>query len=79
MTNPANTTETPATTSSTEGKRDRKNGQYVHTVFEALCTCGHTLGVHAAATVGGKRPCFCSDFSAEECSCEKYKKAKTAK
>jgi hypothetical protein len=58
--------------------RDRKSGQYAHSKFEALCVCGHTLGEHTAAVVGGLRPCISGDFTGVPCACQKFKKARVA-
>jgi len=58
----------------TKTARDMKNGQYVCTNdFDRLCRCGHTLGVHAAATVAGRRDCFNGD-TGEPCECTKFRK-----
>jgi hypothetical protein len=37
--------------------RDKKNGQYAHSI-EAVCVCGHELGAHTADAYGGARPCL---------------------
>ena len=54
--------------------RDKGNGQYVHTHFEAVCTCGHTLGRHSANAVAGVRECF-----ADDCACMRYRKVRIKK
>lgn len=60
-------------------KRDRQTGQYVHT-NDSMCTCGHTLGLHAAATVGGERPCFAGDYEEHAfCECRKFRKIRNGK
>lgn len=62
--------------------RDRATGQYAHRTMEALCTCGHPLGVHAAATERGCRPCFNGDAHAagatggEPCDCIRFRKSR---
>jgi hypothetical protein len=44
--------------------------------FERLCTCGHTLGVHAAAN---PRSCFAGDFDPTvDCDCERFRAARRA-
>jgi hypothetical protein len=40
-------------------ERDRVTKQYVHDGdWDRLYTCGHKLGIHSAAVVGGQRDCF---------------------
>lgn len=58
--------------------RDRGNGKYIHTM-DALCTCGHELGLHTAEAFEGQRPCLAGDFGHEPCECESFKKAKRGK
>jgi hypothetical protein len=59
-----------------EAKRDRKSGQYAHSKFDELCVCGHTLGEHTAAVVGGLRPCVSGDFTGVNCDCQKFRKVR---
>jgi hypothetical protein len=55
-------------------ERDAANGQYTFTGgMDRLCRCGHRLGVHAAARVSGKQPCFCGDDGLEDCDCQKFR------
>lgn len=57
--------------------RDKGSGQYAHSKFDQVCVCGHELGRHSAASVGGQRPCFYGDNDGEEpCECNKFKKAR---
>jgi len=58
--------------------RDRRTGRYTHST-EAMCTCGHGIGLHAAVSVGGERPCFAGDFGHEFCGCKKFKKVRAKK
>lgn len=57
-----------------ERERDRKNGQYAPSI-DRLCVCGHTLGAHTAARVGGEQPCIMGDID-EGCDCKSFKRAK---
>lgn len=60
-------------------ERDRGNGQYKFTA-EAVCKCGHGLGVHSAERVNGNQPCFNGDVGdGVVCDCECFKKAKVVK
>jgi len=58
--------------------RDLHNGQYVHTI-EAMCRCGHSLGMHTAASAGGQRDCIAGDFGHEGCDCSKFRKVRAPK
>jgi hypothetical protein len=59
-------------------ERDIATGQYVHEDrWTRLCTCGHTLGVHAAIGHNGK-PCFNGDqhlegATGEACDCTRFR------
>jgi hypothetical protein len=61
------------TETTVERKRERDTGRFAHSA-DAVCRCGHGLDVHAAETVGGKRPCFAGDFGGEFCECERFRK-----
>lgn len=54
----------------TTPKRDRANGRYAHS-HETACTCGHTLGDHAAERCDGEQPCF-----EDGCDCQAFKRAR---
>ncbi len=57
--------------------RDRASGQFAHRTLDVVCVCGHPLGVHAAETVRGLRPCFNGDSgTGEPCDCEKFRKTR---
>ena len=55
--------------------RDKHSGQYAHTI-EALCKCGHPLGLHTAAVAAAVRECLAGDFGHEHCECNKFRKVK---
>jgi hypothetical protein len=57
----------------TTQRRDKGNGQYAYSA-EAMCECGHGLGVHAAECRDGERPCFVGDFEDAECECTRFRK-----
>ncbi len=64
--------------------RDQKSGQFVHDEdFDRMCTCGHTLGIHTAASVGGERPCMHGTFKEHApsalCGCRKFKLKRVAR
>lgn len=60
----------------TTQNRDKANGQYAHDGdWSRLCKCGHELGVHTAARVGGKQPCMSGDFGGPSCDCQAFKRA----
>lgn len=77
---------TPAYNSPMNTKRERANGQYTHNTMEALCVCGHPLGIHLAE---GPRECGCHEahlinprvypVELPPCACLKFRKARTAK
>ncbi len=57
--------------------RDSK-GKYDFSNFDLLCTCGHTLGIHAAPNDTPNRPCFNEDqwaegATGEYCPCKNFK------
>lgn len=57
-------------------------GRYDHGDMDAMCDCGHVLGVHAADNETGKRPCFNEDTGMEGttgtyCDCPHFKKAQS--
>lgn len=54
------------------GIRDRGTGQFVFEL-ERPCKCGHPLGIHAAETVEGERPCFVGDEGGPPCDCTRFR------
>lgn len=62
--------------------REAGTGKYTYKgKWDRLCTCGHTLGTHAAATVDGERPCFDEDINKDGkvCNCTKFQLSKSNK
>lgn len=53
-----------------EQSRDTRSGQYAH-AWDTMCRCGHSVGEHTAAVVGGRRDCL-----VEGCGCVKVRKVK---
>jgi len=58
-------------------------GRYDFSNMDAMCVCGHRLGVHAADRGDtGKRPCFRDDLHniidvpEEDCDCEAFRKSR---
>lgn len=56
--------------SSTEAERDRRNGQYTHTL-DKMCACGRTKGKHMA-----EPPYDCDDTSDGFPACPKFRLAR---
>jgi hypothetical protein len=66
-----------------EHGRESGSGRYTYTRLEQVCTCGHRLGVHAAARLkeGDKasQPCFNADpgdGDGTACACECFTPAR---
>jgi hypothetical protein len=57
-------------------ERDAVTGQYKHDGnWDRPCRCGHSLGVHSAEQVKGKRPCQNGD-TGDDCDCQKFRPKK---
>lgn len=56
--------------------REKGSGRYAHRSMDTLCVCGHTLGMHTAASSRSARPCIIGDFEDFSCNCEKFRKAR---
>jgi len=61
------------------GKRAREDGTglFIHTA-EAMCVCGHSVGLHTAAKVQGKRECLAGDFDHGICDCVSFRKRRAS-
>lgn len=60
--------------------RDQRNGQYKHQGgWDRVCKCGHTLGVHTAASVDGKRDCEACEGEGKHPSRHKFVAVKAPK
>ncbi len=62
--------------------RDIKNGQYALEDMNAMCKCGHPLGVHSAARSAKDKsqPCYVHDLAGgEHCDCEFFTRVRRKK
>jgi hypothetical protein len=70
----ASVTLAPGTTTGTGHTRNRKTGQYSYSGdMTRLCTCGHTLGTHAAEA---PHDCFAGDDGVTSCDCGQFRPAR---
>jgi len=49
------------------------DGKYAIRNLEAVCVCGHTVGMHTAEN---PRECIAGDFTETHCNCERFKKTR---